>query len=96
MRDEDDTDVETLDGNQIVEVTDAEIAAEVKTDDGEIAAEVTRPHDGGEWLAGFNKGVPAGRNDYEQALKKVMGDGSFFDDIALKVRLVLSGKGPGS
>jgi hypothetical protein len=91
VRDEDDTDVETLDGDQVVEVTDAEIAAETRIGDGDIAAEVTKPHDGGEWLTGFNKGVLAGRNDYEQALKAVLGDGPFFDDIAQKVRLVLAG-----
>lgn len=82
-RDEDDTDVETIDGDQVVEVDPAEVVEEMATDP------VTKPHDGGEWLQGFNKGVSAGRNDYENALRRVMGDGPLFNDIAQKVRLLL-------
>lgn len=83
--DEPDTDVETLGDDAVVEVSDAEIAAELRGEP------VTKPHDGGEWLAGFNMGVPAGRNDYENGLKAVLGDGQLFNEIAQKVRLILSG-----
>ena len=36
-------------------------------------SDVTREHDGGEWLAGFNQGVTAGRRDIIGALKRMFG-----------------------
>lgn len=50
-----------------------------------IPGDVTKEHDGGEWLAGFNQGVTAGRKDVMQALKKVLGDSPVFEDVEKRV-----------
>lgn len=46
-----------------------------------IPGDVTKEHDGGEWLAGSNQGVVAGRRDVMQALRKALGDGPMRDNI---------------
>jgi len=50
-----------------------------------IPGDVTKEHDGGEWLAGFNQGVIAGRKDVMQALKKVLGDTPMAHDVELRM-----------
>lgn len=85
MDEEEDTDVEVLDGDAVVDVSEAEIAAELQQDP------VTKPHDGGEWLQGYNRGVPAGRKDVIDALKRVLGAGALADEILAKVTAMLKG-----
>lgn len=55
------------------------------TDVDPIPGDVTKEHDGGEWLAGFNQGVIAGRKDVMQALKKVLGDTPMAHDVELRM-----------
>ena len=86
MEDEEDTDVEVLDGDEVVEVSGAEIQAELGDEQ-----PVTKPHDGGEWLAGFKAGVKAGRNDTFAALRRALGDGPLADDVIAKVVTDLDG-----
>jgi len=58
-------------------------AEEITDVDGPPAApDITREYD---WLAVFNKGVTAGRQDVIQALKAVMGDGDAGRDIEARV-----------
>lgn len=47
-----------------------------------VAPDITREYD---WLAVFNKGVTAGRQDVMRALKAVMGDGDAGRDIEARV-----------
>lgn len=79
MDDEEDTDVEALDLDEVIEVSGAEVAAELRREP------VTKPHDTEEWLQGFNAGVKAGRKDVLQVLRRVLGDGPLADDISEKV-----------
>jgi len=51
--------------------------------------EVTREHDGGEWLAGFNRGVTAGRQDVIEALRKTLGDSPLWNYIETSVLTAL-------
>lgn len=81
--DEEDTDVEVLTGDEIVEVTGAEVEAELRLDP------ITAPHDTEEWLQGFNAGVKAGRKDVLQVLYRVLGDGPLADDISQKIKVEL-------
>lgn len=85
MDEEEDTDVETLDGDAVVEVSDAEIAAELLLDP------VTKPHDGGEFLSGFKEGVKAGRKDVFDAIRRLFGDNAMAIEI---VRRVMENLGP--
>jgi hypothetical protein len=55
------------------------------TDVDPVPPEVTAKHDGGEWLAGFNQGVEAGRKDVIQALKVILGDSPMAQDIEIRV-----------
>lgn len=55
------------------------------TDVDPVPADVTKPHDGGEWLAGFNQGVTAGRKDVMQALRKVLGDSPMAQDVEMRI-----------
>lgn len=87
MDDEEDTDVEMLGGDQVIEVTGAEVEAELRHEP------VTKPHDTEEWLQGFNAGVKAGRKDVVQVLRRVLGDGPLADEITEKVA---AGLGPGT
>lgn len=48
--------------------------------------EITKPHDSGEWLAGFNAGVAAGRNDVVNALRASVGAGPLLDAILAGIR----------
>ena len=43
--------------------------------------EITKPHDAGEWLAGFNAEVRAGRNDVVNAVRASVGAGPILDAI---------------
>lgn len=52
--------------------------------------EVTKEHDGGEWLGGFNRGVTAGRQDVMEALRKVLGDSPIGQDIEARVLAALA------
>lgn len=74
-----DVDVEVLDGNEIVEVSDAEVAAELVKDP------VTKPHDGGEFLTGFRQGVGAGRKDVYDAVRRLFGDSPMAIEIVRRV-----------
>jgi len=47
-----------------------------------VAPDITREYD---WLAVFNKGVTAGRQDVIQALRSVLGASPLAEDVELRV-----------
>lgn len=83
--DEEDTDVEVLDDDEVVEVSPAEIEAELNEDP------VTKPHDGGEWLGGFKDGVKSGRKDVYDAIRRLFGDSPMAVEIVRRVMVDLDG-----
>lgn len=85
-KEEDDTDVEPVGDDAIVEVSDAEIAAELHG-----VQPVTKPHDGGEWLQGFNKGVGSGRKDVYDSIRRMFGDSAMAIEIVRRVMEDLDG-----
>lgn len=69
---------------------------EEKTDPDPIVIssfDVTRRHDVGEWMQGFQSGVPAGRKDVMDALRTVLGEGPFSSFVQAEILKLLS---PGS
>ena len=52
-----------------------------------VAPDITREYD---WLAVFNKGVTAGRQDTMDAMRWVMGAGPLADDLEARVRARLA------
>lgn len=45
----------------------------------------TEPHDVGEWLDGYNRGVLAGRRDVLDIVKRYLGDGEFAAGLLLAI-----------
>lgn len=82
---EEDTDVEVLDGDAVVEVSDAEVIAELQVQP------VTKPHNGGEWLGGYRDGVKAGRKDVYDAIRRLFGDNAMAIEIVRRVMELLDG-----
>jgi len=60
----------------------------------DIVIEITQPYDQGEWLAGYTRGVTAGRKDVLKLISDFLGRSDLANELMSRIIATLEQAGP--